>query len=133
MIRKLLACALVVLFAQTQLAPPAFAATKAGKGLQTPADVKLKLDRAGLGEKARVTVWTKAGTKTKGYVSERREADFVVRSRKDDTPTIIAYNDVTKVDINRGHSTARNVTLGVVIGVTTFLTLVFATIAANED
>ena len=130
MIRKLLACALVVLVAQTQLAPAAFAA---GKNLQTPADVKLKLDRAGLGEKARVTVWTKAGAKTKGYVSERREADFVVRSRKDDTPTIIAYDDVTKLDINRGHSTARNVTLGAVIGVGTFFALIAIAIAASDD
>ena len=128
MMRKLLACALAVLVAQTALAAPASAAAKAGKGLQTPADVKLKLDRAGLGEKARVTVWTKAGTKTKGYVSERRESDFVVRDRRTDAPTIIAYDDVTKLDINRGHSTARNVTFGVVIGVFTFLTLVALTI-----
>ena len=133
MIRKLLACALVVLVAQTQLAPPALAATRAGKNLQTPADVKLKLDRAGLGEKARVTVWTKAGVKTKGYVSERRETEFVVRSRKDDTPTIIAYDDVNKIDINRGHSTARNVTLGVVIGVGTFLTLIAIAVAKSGD
>ena len=133
MIRKLLACALVVLVSQTQLAPAALAATKAGKGLQTPADVKLKLDRAGLGEKARVTVWTKAGAKTKGYVSERREADFVVRSRKDDTPTIIAYNDVTKIDINRGHSTARNVTIGVAAGVGAVLVTLGLLIASLDD
>ena len=130
MIRKLLACALVVLVAQTQLVPVALAAPK---NLQTPADVKLKLDRAGLGEKARVTVWTKAGTKTKGYVSERREADFVVRSRRDDTPTIIAYNDVTKIDINRGHSTARNVTLGALIGAGVFLTLLGIAVASWDD
>ena len=133
MIRKLLACALVVVVAQTQFAAPALAAAKAGKGLQTPADVKLKLDRAGLGEKARVTVWTKAGTKTKGYVSERREGEFVVRDRKTDAPTIIAYNDVTKLDINRGHSTARNVTLGVVVGVGTFLTILAVAIASWDD
>ena len=133
MIRKLLACALAVLVAQTALAAPASAAAKAGKGLQTPADVKLKLDRAGLGEKARVTVWTKTGTKIKGYVSERREREFVVRSRKDDTPTIISYDDVTKLDINRGHSTARNVTIGVAVGVGAVLITLAALIAAWDD
>lgn len=133
MIRKLLACALVVLVAQTQLALPALAAPKAGKGLQTPADVKLKLDRAGVGEKARVTVWTKAGTKVKGYVSERREGEFVVRDRKTEAPTIIAYDDVTKLDINRGHSTARNVTIGVAVGVGAVLITLAALIAAWDD
>lgn len=133
MIRKLLACALVVLVAQTQLAAPALAATKAGKNLQSAADVKLKLDRAGLGEKARVTVWTKAGVKTKGYVSERRETEFVVRSRKDDSPTIIAYDEVNKIDINRGHSTARNVTIGVAAGVGAVLVTLALVIASLDD
>ncbi len=133
MIRKLLACALVVLVAQTQLAVPALAATKAGKNLQSPADVKLKLDRAGIGERARVTVWTKAGAKTKGYVSERREAEFVVRDRKTDAPTIISYDDVTKLDINRGHSTARNVTIGVVAGVRAVLLTLGLLIASLDD
>lgn len=133
MIRKILACALVAVFAQTQFAAPALAAAKAGKGLQTPADVKLKLDRAGLGEKARVTVWTKAGAKTKGYVSERREGEFVVRDRKTDAPTIIAYDDVTKLDINRGHSTARNITIGVAAGVGAVLLTVGLLIASLDD
>ena len=134
MIRKLLACALVVLVAQTAFAAPAAAAVaKAGKGLQTPADVKLKLDRAGLGEKARVTVWTKAGTKIKGYVSERREGEFVVRDRKTDAPSIISYGDVTKLDINRGHSTARNVTIGVAAGVGAVLVTLGLLIASLDD
>jgi len=133
MIRKLLACALVVLVAQTQLAAPALAATKGVKNVQSPADVKLKLDRAGLGEKARVTVWTKAGTKIKGYVSERREGEFVLRDRKTNTPTIIAYDDVTKLDINRGHSTARNVTIGVAAGVGAVLVTLALLIASLND
>ena len=133
MIRKFLACALVVLVAQTQLAAPALAAAKAGKAPQTPADVRLKLDRAGLGEKARVTVWTRAGTKIKGYVSERREGEFVVRDRKTDAPSIISYGDVTKLDINRGHSTARNVTIGVAAGVGAVLVTLGLLIASLDD
>ena len=131
MIRKLLAVALVALVAQTQLAAPALAAS-GGQG-QTPEDVKVKVNRAGLGEKARVTAWLRDGRKVKGYVAERREADFVLRDRRTDAPTIIPFADVTKLDINRGHSTARNVALGVGIGVTAFFTLVAVTIAINDD
>ena len=131
MIRKMLAAALVavVALAQTAVAAPAAPNKRAQ---QTPFDARAKVDRAGLGEKARITVWLRDGRKIKGYVAERREADFVVRDRRTDAPTILQYADVTKLDINRGHSTARNVTLGAVIGVATFFTLIAVTIAAND-
>ncbi len=128
--RKILACVVALLFAQAHAGAVAVAAATKP---QTVEQVRARIDRAGLGEKARVTVWRRDGTKLKGYVAERRDADFVLRDRKTDAPSIVPYADVTKVDINRGHSTARNVTLGVVIGATTFLTLVFLTIAANDD
>jgi CubicO group peptidase (beta-lactamase class C family) len=131
MLRKLSAAALVALVALTQTAAPVFAASP--KQTPPPAEVRAKIDRAGLGEKARVTVWLRDGRKIKGYVAERRDAEFVVRDRKTDAPTIVPYADVTKADINRGHSTARNTAIGVAIGAGAVLTTLAILIASLDD
>jgi len=131
MIRKMLSLAFVVLLAQTQLVAPALAAS--GKQAQSVGEVKTNIDRAGVGEKARVTVWRRDGTKIKGYVAERRETEFVLRDRKTDAPTIIPFADVTKVDVNRGHSTARNTAIGVAIGAGVVLTVLGVLIASLDD
>jgi CubicO group peptidase (beta-lactamase class C family) len=130
MIRKLLTAALVALVALTQMAVPATAT--APKQAQPPAEVRAKIDRAGIGEKARVTVWRRDGSKLKGYVAERRDTEFVLRDRKTDAPTIVQYADVTKADINRGHSTARNTAIGVGIGAGAVL-ITLALLIANLD
>jgi hypothetical protein len=131
MIRKLLAAVLVALVAQAQLAAPALAAPPGQ--LMPAADVRAKVDRAGLGERARVTVWLRDGRKIKGYVAERRDADFVVRDRKTDAPSIVPYADVTRLDINRGHSTARNTAIGVSIGAGAVLATLAILIASLDD
>ena len=38
-------------------------------------------------------------------------------------PTIINYGDVAKVEKNRGHSTARNLAIGIGIGAGAFLAI----------
>ncbi len=63
----------------------------------------------------------KDGTKTKGYVSRAGDDDFVMRDRKTDAATTIRYADVLKAESNRGHSTARNIAIGVGISVGAFL------------
>ena len=105
------------------------AAARAPKQDVTPEQTKAKIARAGTGERAKVTVWTKDGKKTKGYVSQTNENDFVLRDRKTDAPTTIAYSDVTKIDLNRGHSTLRNTLIGVGVGVGGLLLVIFITIA----
>ncbi len=105
------------------------AAARAPKQDVTPEQTKAKVARAGTGEKARVTVWTKDGKKMKGYVSQTNENDFILRDGKTDAPTTIAYNDVTKVDVNRGHSTLRNTLLGVGIGVGAVFLVIGITLA----
>ena len=131
MIRKLLAAALVALVAFAQTAAPALAAPS--RQALAPAEVRAKVDRAGIGEKAKVTVWRRDGSKIKGYVAERRDDEFVLRDRKTDAPTIVTYNDVTKLDINRGHSTARNTAIGVAIGAGAVLTTLAILIASLDD
>jgi hypothetical protein len=133
MIRKSLALALAVVALHAFAGTPVFAARQAEKDAQTLEQVKTQVNRAGIGEKARVTVKMKDGTKRQGYVSERREGDFVLRDRKTDAPTTIAYGDVTKVDISRGHSTARNTAIGVGIGVGAVILVLGILIATTFD
>jgi preprotein translocase subunit SecF len=117
MMKKIMTLALMLLLVQAQTGAVALAAGQSAKDGQTPDDVKVRINRAGLGEKARVTVRFKDGTRRKGYVAEHGENDFVLRDRKTDAPTTIAYKDVEKVEIRRGHSTARNTAIGVGVGV----------------
>ncbi|HET6891146.1 MAG TPA: hypothetical protein VFH31_08610, partial [Pyrinomonadaceae bacterium] len=87
----------------------------------TAEQAKIEVSKLGLGEKARAKITLKNGTKIKGYVSRADENDFVIRDRKTDTPTTINYADVAKVQKNRGHSTARNLAIGIGIGAGAFL------------
>ena len=93
----------------------------------TPVEkVKAKVAKLGVGEKAKATVFLKNGTKTKGYIAQAGDDDFVVRDRKTDAPTTIRYVDVAKVESNRGHSTARNLGLGIGIGAGALLLTILA-------
>ena len=91
--------------------------------------IKSKVARIGVGAKAKATIRMKNGTKVKGYIAQVQEDDFVIRDRKTDAPTTIRYVDVLKVEENRGHSTARNVAIGVAAGVGAVLAVIFITIA----
>lgn len=84
--------------------------------------IKVKIIKLGVGAKA--TIILKDGTKTKGYISQSAEDDFVMRDRKTNAATTIRYADVLKVESNKGHSTARNIAIGVGIGVGAFLALI---------
>jgi hypothetical protein len=56
-----------------------------------------------------------------------------VRDRKTDEPRVVLYRDVARVDSNRGHSTARNITIGTVIGVGSVLTVLAVLISGLDD
>lgn len=92
-------------------------------------EIKIKIGKLGVGEKARATITLRNGTKVKGYLYQVRDDDFVIRDRKTDAPTTIRYADVAKVERNRGHSTARNIAIGIGIGVGAFLAIIAITIA----
>ena len=91
--------------------------------------VKAKVAKIGIGEKAKATVILKDGTKKKGYIGQAGSDDFVLRDRKTDSPTTIRYTDVSKVESNRGHSTARNLGLGIGIGAGAFLAILLISLA----
>ena len=97
--------------------------------LTTLENVKSKVAKIGVGEKAKATVILKNGSRMKGYIGQAGSDDFVLRDRKNDSPTTIRYSDVSKVESNRGHSTARNIAIGVGIGVGALLAIIGITIA----
>ena len=91
--------------------------------------VKIKIAKLGVGAKAKATIRLKDGSKTKGYIAQAGEDNFVIRDRKTDAPTTVRYADVAKVEENRGHSTARNIAIGVGIGVGALLLAIAISIA----
>jgi hypothetical protein len=132
MLKKILTLVLAGLLFATQSGAGVFAASQATKDTDSMEKVRANVDRAGLGAKARVTVKLKDGTERKGYVSERRDAEFVLRDHKTDAPTSIAYGDVAKVHVDRGHSTARNTAIGVGIGAGVVITALALFIASLD-
>ena len=97
--------------------------------VQTVEAIRIKVAKLGVGEKAKAKVTFKDGTKSKGYIAQAGDDDFVLRDRKTDAPTTIRYTDVAKVESNRGHSTARNLAIGIGIGAGAFLAIVLISIA----
>ena len=95
--------------------------------------IKAKVAKLGVGEKAKATVILKDGTKKKGYIGQAGGDDFVLRDRKTDSPTTIRYSDVTKVESNKGHSTARNLAIGIGIGAGAFLAIIAIVFASLDD
>ena len=104
-------------------------AAQQGSQVMTVEQVKIKIAKLGVGDKAKATVKLKDGAKTKGYIAQAGDEDFVIRDRKTDAPTTIRYVDVAKVESNRGHSTARNLGLGIGIGAGALLLTILAVIA----
>ncbi|HTG94741.1 MAG TPA: hypothetical protein VL866_19250 [Pyrinomonadaceae bacterium] len=95
--------------------------------------VKAKVAKLGVGEKAKATVILRDGTKKKGYIGQAGDDDFVLRDRKTDSPTTIRYSEVTKVESNKGHSTARNLAIGIGIGAGAFLAVIAIVFASLND
>jgi len=126
--RTLLTCLLTSTLLLATFAVPATARTT-----QTQAPnverIKIKVAKLGVGDKAKATAYLKDGTKKKGYIAQAGDDDFVIRDRKTDVATTIRYDDVTRVDSNRGHSTARNIAIGVGIGVGALLAIIGITIS----
>jgi hypothetical protein len=105
------------------------AAQQGDRQAMTQEQVKIKIAKLGVGDKAKATVKLKDGAKTKGYIAQAGDNDFVIRDRKTNAPTTIRYADVARVEANRGHSTARNIGIGVGIGVGAFIAIILITLA----
>lgn len=133
MLKKCLSLLLTGLLIVTTSARPVLAHTQASKQTPSVADVKIKIIRLGIGERARATVRLKDGTKVKGYIAQAGENDFTIRDRKTDVPTIVSYGDVVKIERNKGHSTARAIAIGAGVAAGAFLALLGITFAVIDD
>jgi len=126
--RSYLCCLLASVVYVASVSMPAAAQQSSSQGSAVDV-VKAKVAKIGVGEKAKATVIMKDGTKQKGYIGQAGSEDFILRDRKTDSPTTIRYSDVTKVESNKGHSTARNLGIGIGIGAGAFLAIILITIA----
>jgi hypothetical protein len=130
MLRTLLSFVLVGLLTLGLNTAPVMAA-QGNDDAKAVDNLRLKVAKVGVGEKARVTVRMKDGTKIKGIITQAGTDDFSVRDGKTGDPRIILYRDVARIEDNRGHSTLRNVLIGVGIGaaaVVAFIAIVFASL-----
>ena len=128
MLKTFASLLLIVLFS---IAPAARAL--AGQPQTSVDQVKVKIAKIGVGEKAKAKITLKDGRQIKGYISRADDDNFVIRDRKTDAPTTIQYADVAKVDKSSGHSTARNLGLGIGIGVGAFLAILLIAFAHLND
>lgn len=132
MFRTLLSLMLTGLLIQGLNAAPVRAAQGNNDDANAVEKVKVKVAKIGTGDKTRVTVRKKDGTKIKGTIAQASTEDFTVRDRKTGDTTTISYNDVARLEDNRG-SSLRNALIVVGVGVATFVVLVGLVVLANKD
>lgn len=126
--KQYLTCVLASLLVLSTLALPV-AAKQGDTQAMTIEKIKIKVAKLGVGSKAKATAYLKNGTKVKGYIAQAGDDEFVLRDRKTDAPTTVRYTDVAKIESNRGHSTARNLAIGIGIGAGALLLVILAVIA----
>ena len=92
---------------------------------------KMKTDvfRRGTGEKSKVVVKMKDGTKMKGYISQTGEDSFDLTNSKTKQTTAVAYRDVAQVK-KQGWSKGAKIALG--IGIAAAVTVVVLGVAINN-
>lgn len=127
MIKLWLSLTLIYLLVFT--AAPVLARSKPLPQADSVEQIRMKLERIGVGEKARATIRLKNGTRLKGFIYQMGASDFVLRDRKTLAPTQILYSDVERVQSNKGHSTAKWIGIGAAIGVGAVLAIIGISLA----
>jgi hypothetical protein len=78
--------------------------------------IKANVTRRGTGEKARVNVKMRNGTKMKGFISQAGEDSFTLTDSKTKQTSTLAYSDVVQVK-KQGLSTGAKILIAVGVGV----------------
>ncbi len=130
MFRKCLSVALVGLMFYGVNLQIVFAQTNPDNALEK---IKTNVSRRGTGEKSKVVVKMKDGTKLKGYISQTGEDSFNLTDSKTKQTNAVAYRDVAQVK-KQGLSTGAKIALGVGIAVAaTAVVLAVAVGQAQKD
>jgi hypothetical protein len=114
-------------------AAPVRAAQETDDDAKAVEKVRLKVAKIGTGDKARVTVKKKDGTRIKGTISQASTDDFTVRDKKSGDAATILYSDVARLDDNRGDSALRTVLIAVGISAGIFIVGIGILIASLKD
>ena len=77
--------------------------------------IKADVAKRGIGEKARVTVELRDGSKLKGYISQAGDDSFTLTDAKSGQTKVLAYSDVDRVKGRGGLSLAAKIGIGVAI------------------
>ena len=104
-----------------QDAPGSFART------QQAEEVKIEVEKRGVGEKSRVKIRLRDKTEVKGYISQIDAASFQVTDKKTGKVSTISYDAVDKVSgagLSRGPKIAIGVGVGVAVAVIAFALVV---------
>ncbi len=91
--------------------------------------IKTTVNRRGTGEKSKVVVKMKNGTKLKGYISQTGEDSFDLTDSKTKQTTAVAYRNVAQVK-KQGLSKGAKIALG--IGIAAAVTVVVLGVAINN-
>lgn len=123
MLKKYCVLALILLVFGTANAQKVFAVSPWNNQTSSVEKIKRAVTKAGVGEKARVTVMMRDGTKLFGYISEARENDFILTDKKTNNPVTILYADTAKVKENK-LSLAAKIGIGVGVAVAAYVVFI---------
>ncbi len=90
--------------------------------------IKTDVSKRGTGEKSKVVVKLKNGTKLKGYISQTGEDSFDLTNSKTKQTTAVAYRDVAQVK-KQGLSKGAKIAIGVGIGAAVAVVVIGAMVA----
>ena len=116
MIKKCLSAAFIGLLLFSANLQSISAQTNTGSNAAAVAKIKANVTKRGTGEKARVNVKMRNGTKMKGFISQAGDDSFTLIDSKTKQTSILAYSDVAQVK-GTGLSTTSKILIGVGIGV----------------
>ena len=94
--------------------------------------IKTDVSKRGAGEKSKVVVKMKDGTKRKGFISQTGEDSFDLTDSKTKQTTAVAYRDVEQVK-KQGLSTGAKIAIGVGIAAVAAVVIAVAIGQAQKD
>jgi len=91
--------------------------------------IKTDVNRRGTGEKSKVVVKMKNGTKLKGFINQAGQDSFDLTDSKTKQTTVVAYRDVAQVK-KQGLSTGVKIAIGV--GIAAAVTVIVLGVAISN-